>query len=245
MPTGEHARRKSIAAKVARAIEDEPTPLEQPENAKGLRGIVTEVGSNLCRVSINGQERLCTLRGALSAHDTAYTNVIAIGDDVIVSDDGSGGGVVEQVLPRRSALSRLDPFHKHLRQIIAANVEQFLIIAARREPHIWPELIDRYLITAQRNNLRPILCVNKIDLAEDRAVLQSTEQPYHDLGLQVLLASARTGEGIDDLRALLHDHSTVLAGLSGVGKSSLISTVQPGLNLRTHEVSEHSGHGQH
>ncbi len=244
MPHGETARRKAVVAAAAKNIEDfdEPSVLEVEV---GLTGTVIEIGTGICRVRSGERELLCVLRGALTAQETAYTNVIAIGDEVIVTDDGLGGGAVEAVLPRRSALVRLDPFKTHLRQVIAANVDQLLIIAAWREPHLWPELVDRYLIAAERNNLDPILCVNKIDLAEDRVACREMLQPYFAIGLRVLFTSARTGEGIDELRDLLLGRSTVLAGLSGVGKSSLISAVQPDLDLRIHEVSDHSRQGQH
>jgi ribosome biogenesis GTPase len=148
-------------------------------------------------------------------------------------------------LPRRSILARPDVFHDHLQQVIVANIDQLLVVAAWREPHIWLELIDRYLIAAQRFGLQPIICVNKIDLAEDEASCRTTLQPYLDVGCQVIFTSALTGQGVDRLRAALRNHASVLVGLSGVGKSSLLSAFQPGLQLRTGEVSERGGQGQH
>jgi len=136
-------------------------------------------------------------------------------------------------------------FYHHLKQVIVANADQLLIVASWRDPIFWPELTDRYLIAAERNNLSPILCVNKIDLAEDVAGCYSALRPYLHLGYRVLFTSALTGEGVDALREVLRRRMTVLAGLSGVGKSSLLSTVQPGLQLRSGEVSERSGEGQH
>lgn len=258
MPLGEVARRKGVLARASQAIEDEeqanapdPDPTgsysdsETESNVGGVRGIVAEIGSGICRVLIRRREYLCHLRGTLSMHDTAYTNVVAVGDQVLVSLTASGGGVVERVLPRRSALTRPDSFNKHLRQVIAANVDQLLIIASWRDPHIWPELIDRYLIAAERNNLTPLIGVNKIDLAEDRAEYETFMQPYMALGIPVLFVSARTGEGIDTLRSALSGRSTVLAGLSGVGKSSLLVATQPGFTLRVSEVSQYRGDGRH
>jgi ribosome biogenesis GTPase len=245
MPPGEASRRKAVLAAAAKNIEDMPAPDEVTIEAVGTMGTIFEISTGSCRVRIEGRELLCTLRGSLSMHDTAFTNVIAIGDEVIVTEDGLGGGAVEKVLPRRSALTRLDTFNTHLRQIIAANVDQLLIIASWRNPNLWPELVDRYLIAAERNNLTPILVVNKIDLAEDISACKAFLQPYFDLDLRVMFTSAHTQHGIEELRSILQGCSTVLAGLSGVGKSSLISAVQPGLQLRTHEVSETTGHGQH
>ncbi len=101
-------------------------------------------------------------------------------------------------------------------------------------------------ISLQYATLTPVLCVNKIDLAEDPDEVQQAVSPYLDLGYHVLLASALTGEGITELRAVLHGKTSVLAGLSGVGKSSLLTAVHPGLDLRTGVVSAHwGGQGQH
>jgi ribosome biogenesis GTPase len=243
MPRGERERQRAVLSMAEQiVVPDEPILAGA---VSGLRGVVTEVSTGLCRVDLDGRTLLCTLRGSLSAQDTGYTNVIAVGDAVLVTASGQDSGVVEQVLPRRSVLARPDVFYNHLQQVIVANVDQLLIVASWREPHIWLELIDRYLITAGRANLTPIICVNKIDLAEDRQECLGLLKPYQNMNLLIVFTSAHTGEGIDTLRTLLQDRATVLAGLSGVGKSSLLSAVQPGLNLRTREVSEVSRQGQH
>ncbi len=211
----------------------------------GKQGVVIEVSSSLCRVEVDGREMICGIRGSLSAEETGFTNVVAVGDEVIVSRSGSNRGMVEAVLPRRSFLARPDVFYSHLQQVIAANADQLLIVSSWREPHFWPELADRYLITAERNDLYPIICVNKIDLAEDVAVCRKELRPYLDLGYRVLFSSALTGKGVGELRKILRGRTTVLAGLSGVGKSSLLTALQPGLELRTAEVSAQSGEGWH
>jgi ribosome biogenesis GTPase len=125
--------------------------------------------------------------------------------------------------------------------MVVANADQLLVVSSWREPSIWLELIDRYLIAALRSGLEPIICVNKVDLAEDEAELRETLLPYHGLGHRTTLTSAITGEGVDELRCLLADRTTVLAGLSGTGKSSLLSVVQPGLNLKTGDISTSPG----
>ncbi|MCL4301049.1 MAG: ribosome small subunit-dependent GTPase A [Anaerolineae bacterium] len=248
MPRGERERRRTLLATALRDMpETLPTSPESPYQVEvsTLQGTVVEVSSGLCRVDVAGQMLMCGLRGSLSAEDTGFTNVVAVGDDVLVSADSSGWGVVEQVLPRRTILARPDVFHSHLRQIIVANAEQVLIVASWRNPPLWPELIDRYLIAAQRNKLAPLICVNKIDLAEDLLACQVALQPYQALGYPVIFASALTGVGIDSLAKILRERITALAGLSGVGKSSLLSAVQPSLQLRTGIVSEASGEGRH
>ncbi len=244
MPRGERERRRAVLA----AVQEVNTEFEAQEPAARpgwQQGTVIEVSTSLCRVVLDGRVVLCMLRGSLSAQESGYTNVVAVGDLVMVSESGDADGVVEQVLPRRTILARPDVFDSHLQQIIAANVDQLLIVASWRDPQIWLELIDRYLITADLNNLSPVICVNKIDLAKGEQVYTALLQPYRNLGRRLIFTSARTGQGIDELRQALQSQTTVLAGLSGVGKSSLLTAVQPGLNLRVGEVSEYHRQGQH
>jgi len=249
MPRGERERQRANLRKaVATSEENDDDVFEEPTPAEETRdqlGIVVEVSSSLCRVDLGARTLTCSLRGSLSAEETGYANVVAVGDEVIASKNGSGEGVVEAVLPRRSVLARPHVFYDHLQQVIVANADQLLIVSSWRDPHIWLELVDRYLIAAERYNLLPIICVNKIDLAEGVEAPQATLQPYRDLGYRVIFTSALTGKGVGKLREVLSQQTSVLAGLSGVGKSSLLAAVQPGLELRIGQVNEQSGEGRH
>jgi ribosome biogenesis GTPase len=250
MPRGERERRREIEAAVLAALDAEETEAHGPEELRkettpGQTGVVVEVSSSLCRVALNGRSLICGLRGSLSAKDTGFTNVVAVGDRVTVSLDGSDRGVVESVLPRQNILARHDVFYTHLQQVLVANADQLLIVASWREPHLWPELVDRYLIAAERNDLLPLICVNKIDLADDLAACRGTLQPYLDLGYHILYTSTVTREGIPELKQALQGRTTVLAGLSGVGKSSLLNAIQPSLQIHTQEVSDYSYQGRH
>jgi len=247
MPRGERERRRAVwTAALAKLQEDGDMKTPAPAARKpGQRGVVVEVSSSLCRVELDGRNLLCELSSALGAKETGFTNVVAVGDEVIVSVDGKGQGMVGEVLPRRSVLARPDVYYSHLQQAIVANADQLLIVASWREPAIWLELIDRYLITAERNNLAPIICLNKVDLAEDSAACRAELQPYLDLGYRVIFSSALTGEGVDEVREVLRGRTTVVAGLSGVGKSSLLMAVQPGLRLRIAATSERHHEGRH
>jgi ribosome biogenesis GTPase len=244
MPRGERERCQAMvdaALAAARETED-----DEPLSAlPGEEGVVIEVSTGLCRVAFDGRVVVCGVRGSLSATDTGYTNVVAVGDRVRVVLDESEGGVVEQVLPRQSVLARPDVFHHHLSQVIVANADQLLIVVAWREPKLWPELIDRYIIAAERSQLMPVLCVNKIDLAQEVAACRKEVAPYVELGYHTVFTSALNGTGIDELRDLLRGRTTVLAGMSGVGKSTLLNAIQGGLDLRTAEVSEYSHTGRH
>jgi ribosome biogenesis GTPase len=248
MPRDELSRRHHIEEASAETIGAAVTESDWQAEAEAIGlclGLVTEVSRGLCRAAVAGELLLCDLRGSLSAEGTPYTNIVAVGDRVLLSRPEAGHGWVERVLPRRSALTRPDPFYRHLKQIVVANAGQLLIVAAWREPHLWLRLIDEYLIAAIRNNLAPLICINKIDLAEDAAACRALVQPYANLGYRLLLTSAISGEGLDELRQVLRDQTTVLAGMSGVGKSTLLSAVEPGLDLRAKTVSQKSGEGRH
>lgn len=246
MPRGERERRRTTLAALAEPAEAGDTLGEGAQPSPLLaRGLVVEVASSLCRVELRGATLLCSLRGGLSACDSGYTNVVAVGDEVLVGEGSEGQGVVEAVLPRRSALARPDVFRTHLRQVVVANVDQLLIVASWREPALWFELVDRYLVAAARSGLAPVICLNKIDLAGDVAACQAALAPYEALGQRIVLASAVTGSGVAELCTLLVGRTTALAGLSGVGKSSLLAAVQPGLDLRTGGVSARRHEGRH
>jgi ribosome biogenesis GTPase len=247
MPLDERDRRQSVVeiAEAMKAGDDDSTDVAPSIIPGTVEATVIEVSTGLCRVLHNGQILLCELRGALSAQDTGYSNVVAVGDKVLISETEHERGIVEAVLPRHGILARPDSSFGHLQQIIAANVDQLLIVAAWRDPAIWLELIDRYLITAERNGLTPILCVNKIDLADNPNEIETTLQPYRALDVEILLTSAETDTGIDALRAVLNDKTTVVAGLSGVGKSSLLNAVQSGLNIRANAISDVHHEGTH
>jgi ribosome biogenesis GTPase len=130
--------------------------------------------------------------------------------------------------------------------MIAANVDQLLIVAAWLEPQIWFQMIDEYLIGAARNDLEAVIVINKVDLADSLSEVMAAVQPYRQLGHQTILTSTVTGEGVNEVAHVLRGQTTVLAGLSGVGKSSLLNVIQPGLQLRTGEVSQlKSREGRH
>lgn len=243
MPRDEGERRRAIETILA----NDPGEPEQPgeERPDGIEGLVIEVSSGMCRVSADGEALLCSVRGSLTAEQTGYTHVVAVGDRVIISRVGEDQGVVEHVLPRRSQIARPDPGTGYLKQVLAANVDQLLIVAAWRQPNLWPELIDRYLITAIRSQIAPVICVNKIDLAASPDEIEETISPYRALGYSILLTSAQRGDGLESLSGSLTGKITVLAGLSGVGKSSLLTAIHPEFDLRVGRVNEEWGQGRH
>jgi ribosome biogenesis GTPase len=174
-------------------------------------------------------------------------NPIVVGDEVVleVTDEAKKEGVITARHPRRTKLSRrVSTGTTELEQVVAANVDNLVIVSSISDPPFRPGLIDRYLVAAAKGGLQPIICVNKVDLGgvdDIRDVLQM----YRDLGYAVVLTSAVTGEGIEQLREQLHDKTSVFAGHSGVGKSSLLRVLVPGIRVKIGEVNPRTGRGRH
>ena len=139
--------------------------------------------------------------------------------------EGADEGIIERVEPRHGVLSRTSRGRQH---VLVTNVDQVIVVVSAAEPRLKPHLVDRYLVTAEKSGIEPIICINKVDLV-DAADLQPLVGVYSQLGYRVLLVSASDGWNIDDLRRLLAGRQSAFAGQSGVGKSSLLNAIEPGL----------------
>lgn len=172
----------------------------------------------------------CKLRGRMK--QTRYS--VCVGDRVsyVVAADGSG--TIEEVLERESFLKRPE----------VANVDQAILTFSAGQPQIDFGLLDRFLVMAEDSAIDPVICINKIDLA-DPEELEPSLSVYERIGYPVVRVSARTGTGIPALKDLLYGRVSVFAGPSGVGKSSLLNAVEPGLQLVTGELSRKIGRGRH
>jgi len=207
-----------------------------------LTGRVLSPHGGECLVEAeDGRVYECTVRRLLKSLATDERAAVAAGDCVLFRPSGGDQGVIERVEVRRGVLTRKTRGHKH---VLAANVDQVLIVASAADPPLKPSLIDRYLISAAVGGIRPLICINKIDLA-DFAELQPVIGTYAQLGCDVVATSARTGLGIARLKHLLTGCETALAGQSGVGKTSLINSLEPGLDLKTLEVTAETRKGKH
>jgi ribosome biogenesis GTPase / thiamine phosphate phosphatase len=217
-------------------------PRRDVDEVDCLIGRVLSPHGGTCLVEADdGTIYQCAVRRLLKSLSTDERGTIAAGDRVLFRLEGEGQGLIERVEPRHGVLTRKIRREKH---VLAANVDQVLIVASAAEPTLKPSLIDRYLISASVGEIRPIICINKADLT-DLVELQPIIGTYAQLGYDVVTASTRTGLGISRLRALLAGRETALAGQSGVGKTSLINCLEPSLNLKTVEVTVETGKGKH
>jgi ribosome biogenesis GTPase len=185
--------------------------------------------------------RVCTLSPKLSRSlGGGATDPLAIGD--LVETEGE---VITAILPRSNKLSRPAPGKKPLEQIIAANIDQVVTVFAAARPQPAWNLLDRYLVAAEAAELRVLICITKLDLG-DRDDIAREMALYRAMGYPVVFTSAETGEGVVELRAALAGNVSLLVGKSGVGKSSLLNAVEPGLGAQIGKVSEgKTGKGKH
>ncbi|GHO44304.1 ribosome small subunit-dependent GTPase A [Ktedonospora formicarum] len=156
-------------------------------------------------------------------------------------------GLIEEILPRQSELSRLDAGStdkKAIPQTLLANLDQVFIVLAVAQPDPHFAFLDRYLVICEAANLSAIICLNKADLPHDSHVEEAASL-YARLGYTVVWTSAYSGQGIEGLKALLKDHTSLFTGPSGVGKSSLVNALEPNMALRTGLISDATGKGRH
>ena len=209
-------------------------------------GIVLQARSGRHKVQDGDKIVICHIRGRLKK-ERLYTDLIATGDLVRWRPTRPGRGVIEEVLPRETQLSRLRPGPQRVpvEHVIVANPDQAVFIFSVREPFPHLRMLDRLLVIAENNELPAIVCANKIDLLEDEHEGRQMFRIYQEIGYPVIYCSARTGRGVDTLRERLSGKLSVLSGPSGVGKSSLLNAIQQDLGLAVREISESTGKGRH
>ena len=240
---GDLSRRRTIIQdEMPAAAGRESDGMPAADMSKCLKGRVLRVHGLVSVVETeDGRQFRCTVRRVLRTLTTDERNIATTGDNVWFLPSANDEGVIERVEPRHGLLTRRSKRREH---VLVANVDQFVIVMSLVEPDLKPHLIDRYLASAEQGGIAPVLCLNKADLV-DAAPYQPLIGLYSQLGIPTLLTSAATGVGIDRLKRRLRDRQTVFAGQSGVGKSSLLNAVQPGLGLRVREVSDVNQKGKH
>ena len=207
-----------------------------------VEGTVIATHGPLVRVQVQGRTLVVAARRRLR-WEGGMPEVprLVVGDRVII-EMRRGEGVIEGVRQRRTALYR-QATHGRWAQVLAANVDQALIVFACQRPEPKRGLIDRFLVACHHAGIAPTLVFNKADLGSD--AVQPWVSLYRDLGITVMLVSARTGRGLGEITRTLAGQTTLFCGPSGVGKSSLLNAVYPGFRLRVGTISEATGKGRH
>ena len=238
--------RRLSAIKSARIIPDEELLkrtgyLFDNEKLIGLpEGIVMRASSGIYIVQCDANQYQCSLRGKRDAFST--NQQIFVGDRVKIQVIDETHGTIVAVLRRKSQYKRSGTQSK--RGILIPNLDGLIIVSSVKEPPIWQRMLDGFLVIAEASGIEPLICFNKIDMLENRSEVESIAAVYEKIGYRTILTSATTGEGIKDLKVWMRGKISALAGLSGVGKSSLLNAIQPNLKLKTNAVNPKRG-GRH
>ncbi len=214
-------------------------------------GLVVRIDARRCHVEIDGRVHRIPAAGRLFERPGTEKRPLAVGDRVRVRFDENGNGMIAERLPRRNKLARASAGEGRYEQVLVANIDLCLVVASLRKPPFRPALVDRILAGAERGRIPARIVLNKIDLVRtspERSDARPFQDPgeisafYEKLGYPCLTTSARSGEGLDRLRDVLAGRVSVFCGLSGVGKSSLLNALEPGLNLRVRPVGTEGRH---
>lgn len=192
----------------------------------------------------DGETVRCRIRGRLRLKGVRSTNPVVVGDEVACEADEGGDYVIADILPRRNYVIRRASNLSKESHIIAANVDQALLMASLRSPETPTEFVDRFLVTCEAYKVSVTILLSKLDLQDAEAVAEF-RAVYEGAGYRVLEVSVREGRGVEEVRELLAGRTTLVSGNSGVGKSTLIQAIDPSLDIRTGEISESHHKGRH
>lgn len=213
------------------------------------QGIVIKSTGSWYQVRSEAVDYSCRIIGKFRLDDKNLTNPVAVGDEVlfVIEDEVQSFGLIKKILPRKNYVVRQSPRKKHALHLIASNVDMALLIVTIVEPKLKLGFIDRFLLMTEPYNIPTTIVFNKADLynEEDREIFDVLKMIYADIGYEVILTSVVSSEGLSDLQEVLKGKTTLLAGQSGVGKSSLVNKIAPKIDLKTQELSYRSGKGQH
>ena len=185
----------------------------------------------------------CRIRGKLRLKGVRSTNPVVVGDEAVCEADG-GDCVIVDIVPRRNYVIRRASNLSKESHIIAANVDQALLMVTLRSPETPKEFADRFLVTCEAYKVPAAILLSKVDLQDAEAVTEF-RAVYEGAGYRVLEVSAKEGRGVEEVRELLAGRTTLVSGNSGVGKSTLIQTIDPSLDIRTGEISDSHHKGRH
>ena len=207
--------------------------------------VICATGSWYDVLAEDGTTRKCRIRGRMRLKGVRSTNPVVVGDEVLFTEEGSDF-VIEELSPRRNYIIRRASNLSKESHIIAANIDRAMLVVTLASPRTAPEFIDRFLITCEAYSIPATILLAKIDLAtESREEVEAFRSIYESAGYEVVEISAKFGTGLDRVRELVSGATTLVAGNSGVGKSTLIGALEPTLNVRTGEISQSHHKGKH
>ncbi len=211
-----------------------------------IEGTVTRATGSWYDVLHNGETIACRIRGRIRLKGVRSTNPVVVGDRVVCVQGADGEWVIDRILPRRNYIIRRASNLSKESHIIAANIDQALLVVTLAEPVTAPEFIDRFLVTCEAYKIPATILLAKYDLAAaDPEAVTAFHATYEGAGYRVIDLSALDGTGVETVRDMTAGRTTLLSGNSGVGKSTLVGTLEPGLELRTGTISESHGTGRH
>lgn len=213
-----------------------------------IQGIVVKSTGSSILVQLPDKQRInCRIKGTFRIKGIRTTNPVAVGDKVIFEIKHDGSGLITKVLERQNYIVRKATKLSKASHIIASNIDQAILVATLAYPKTSTGFIDRFLVTSEAYHIPAVILFNKSDIydAEMNDYLEEMIRIYTDAEYRCHEISALTGNGLDWLKEVMKDKISLMAGHSGVGKSTLINALEPGLQIKTGEVSSWSGKGQH
>lgn len=214
--------------------------------AENILGLVLKSTGSWYEVLADGVRYQCRIRGKLRLKGVRSTNPVVVGDWVRFESDEQGGYVISSIEPRRNYIIRRASNLSKESHIIASNIDQALLVVTLFSPETAMEFVDRFLVTCEAYKVPVTILLAKIDLARQHPeAVEEFYSIYEKAGYRIIEISATEGEGVDEVRELLHGKTTLLSGNSGVGKSTLVAAVEPGLDIKTGEISQSHHKGKH
>jgi len=214
--------------------------------AENILGLVLKSTGSWYEVLADGVRYQCRIRGKLRLKGVRSTNPVVVGDWVRFESDEQGGYVISAIEPRRNYIIRRASNLSKESHIIASNIDQALLVVTLFSPETAMEFVDRFLVTCEAYKVPVTILLAKIDLARQHPeAVEEFYSIYEKAGYRIIEISATEGEGVDEVRELLHGKTTLLSGNSGVGKSTLVAAVEPGLDIKTGEISQSHHKGKH
>jgi ribosome biogenesis GTPase len=213
-----------------------------------MQGVVTKSTGSWYEVFLKEEKTTISARllGIFRLDQSRDTNPVAVGDFVTI-DREMDDFVISKIADRKNYIIRQSPKHRVLRHVIASNLDQAIVVASISKPRTSNGFIDRFLVSSEAYHIPSIIVFNKVDIysEKDKQTLENWSATYQKAGYKILMTSTYTGEGIEELKEILRNKRSLFSGHSGVGKSSLLNSVEPSLDLRTNEISAKHEKGMH